>query len=56
LSINIETTAVKVHRISKSFQRFPLLALLAFIPTHWKIPDSARIATIIIIPSRRPMV
>jgi hypothetical protein len=56
LSMNIDATAVKVHRISISFQRFPPLILVAFMPIHWKTPDSERIATIIIIPNRRPIV
>ena len=56
LSMNIDVTAVKVHRITISFHRLPLLALLALMPTHWKIPDSARMATIIIMPSKSPIV
>src|SRR5262245_53583108 len=56
LSMNIETTAVKVHRISISFQRFPPLILVDFMPTHWKTPDSERMATIIIIPNSRTKV
>ena len=34
LSINMETTAVKVQSISISFPRLPLLILVALIPTH----------------------
>ncbi len=30
--------------------------MLSLTPTYWKIPVSAKIATIIIIPSRRPIV
>src|SRR5918995_4568711 len=34
LSMNIEATAVNVDKSSISFQRFPLLRLVAFIPTQ----------------------
>src|SRR5918992_746819 len=34
LSMNIEATAVKVDNNNISFQRFPLLRLVAFIPTQ----------------------
>jgi hypothetical protein len=34
LSMNIEATAVKVDNNTISFQRFPLLRLVAFIPTQ----------------------
>jgi len=39
LSINIETTAVKVHKINNNFRKLPPLILLAFIPTNWNTPD-----------------
>src|ERR671931_858500 len=56
LSMNIDTTAVNVHKASISFQRLPLVFLLIFIPKYWNIPVSDSIATMIIIPSRRPIV
>lgn len=42
--------------MSISFHRLPLVILLALIPTHWNTPVSAKIATIIIMPSKSPIV
>jgi len=56
LSTNIEVIAVNEHNISISFQRLPLLSLVAFKPTQLNTPVSPIIATIIIMPRSKPIV
>src|SRR5919112_637909 len=56
LSMNMEDTAVNVPSRTSSKYRLPFESLLSLMPTYWKIPVSAKMATIIIMPSRRPIV
>jgi hypothetical protein len=56
LSINIDVIAVNEVSITSNFHKLPFDFFPIFTPTHWKIPVSAKTATIIIMPSKRPMV
>src|SRR5688500_4345805 len=56
LSINIEIVAVNTQNITINFHIFPLEALLILTPRYSNTPVSPNIATIIIIPNRRPIV
>jgi hypothetical protein len=56
LSINIDIVAVKTQNITINLHIFPLDALLILTPRYSKTPVSPNIATIIIIPNRRPIV
>src|ERR671923_725029 len=56
LSMNIDDTAVNVPSKTSSVYRLPFEILLNLMPIYWKIPVSAKMATIIIIPSKSPIV
>src|SRR5574341_198658 len=56
LSMNIDVMAVKTLIMTSSFHMLPFDDLLILMARYWNMPVSAIMATIIIMPSRRPMV
>ena len=56
LSMNIDIVAENTQSKIISFQRAPLEAFIALMPTNWKRPVFDMMATITIIPNRSPMV